>query len=113
MHIEIETHKPDSSIDKRLVAVCNASMRGPGFGKQIAELEKRAGEIPVAIVALHGFPEVRGKRRADCQHAETARGKGRRGQYRMAAMLAFEAFRKQHEKRTDFAAWQQSAPAPG
>ena len=56
-YLEVETHKPDNSVDKLLVAVCNANTRGVAFGKQITELEKRAGEIPVAIVRTTDFPK--------------------------------------------------------
>jgi hypothetical protein len=57
-YLEVETHKPDDGVDKLLVAVCNVNTRGPAFGKQISELEKRAGEIPVAIVRTTNFPKT-------------------------------------------------------
>src|SRR5262249_28587165 len=55
-YLEVETHKPDNSIEKRLVAVCNAKS-GASLIKQISELETRAGEIPVAIVRTTDFPK--------------------------------------------------------
>ena len=76
--VEVEAHKPDNSVDKRLVAVCNASTRSPAFVKQIAELEDRAGEIPVAIVRTTDFPKTGKAIAQDCQHAETPRAKSRR-----------------------------------
>ena len=108
-YVEVEAHKPDNSVDRRLVAVCNASTRGPAFGKQISELEDRAGEIPVAIVRTTDFPKA-GK-----AIAQIAGMLKRQGQKIVVAdadwrgMLAFEAFRKRHEHRPDFAAWQRSA----
>jgi hypothetical protein len=112
-HLEVETHKPDNSVDKLLVAVCNASTRSPAFGKQIAELEQRAGEVPVAIVRTTSFPKS-GK--AAAQIAMMLR---RHGKTVVAAdsdwrrMLAFEEFRAQHGMRPDFAAWQRSASPLG
>ena len=84
-YLEVETHKPDNGVDKLLVAVCNANTRGVAFGKQLSELEKRAGEIPVAIVRTTDFPKSGKAIDANCRHAETARAKGRRGRRRMAA----------------------------
>jgi len=108
-YLEVETHKPGNVIDKRLVALCNANVRGTGFGKQITELENRAGEIPVAIVRTTDFPKS-GK--AITHIAAILK---RHGEKVVAAnaewrrMLAFEAFRKQHEPRPDFAVWQKAA----
>jgi hypothetical protein len=107
-YLEVETHKPDNSVVKRLVAVCNAT-RGAAFLKQVSELENRAGEIPVAIVRTTEFPKS-GK-----AIAQIARMLKRDGQKVVAAdaewrrMLAFEAFRKRHEQRSDFPAWQKAA----
>ena len=102
-YLEVETHKPDNDVDKRLVAVCNASTRGPTFGKQIAELENRAGEIPVAIVRTTDFPKTGKAIDADCRHAETARAKRSSStDADWRRMLAFEAFRarRTHSGRT-------------
>ena len=90
-------------------AVCNAGTRGVAFGKQISELEKRAGEIPVAIVRTTDFPKT-GK--AATQIAGMLKRHGRTVVVADAdwrRMLAFEAFRKEHATRPDFAAWQKAA----
>ena len=108
-YLEVETHRPDSSVDKLLVGVCNANTRGIAFGKQISELEKRAGEIPVAIVRTTDFPKS-GK--AATQIAGMLRRHGRTvvvADSDWRRMLAFEAFRKQYATRLDFAAWQKAA----
>ena len=108
-YLEVETHKPDNSVTKRLVAVCNASTRGVAFGKQVSELEERADEIPVVIVRTTDFPKT-GK-----AIAQIAGMLKRHGEKVVAAdaewrrMLAFEAFRKRHEQRREFAAWQKAA----
>jgi hypothetical protein len=108
-YLEVETHKPDDSIDKRLVAVCNANTRGPALGKQITLLEQRAGEIPVAIVRTTEFPksgkvmtQIAGLLKRHGERVVVADAEWRR-------MQAFEAFRKQHRSRPDFAAWQKTA----
>src|SRR5271157_2753664 len=108
-YLEVETHRPDSGVDKLLVGVCNANTRGIAFGKQISELEKRAGEIPVAIVRTTDFPKS-GK--AATQIAGMLRRHGRTivvSDSDWRRMLAFEAFRKQYATRSDFAAWQKAA----
>jgi hypothetical protein len=108
-YLEVETHKADNSIDKLLVAVCNANTRGTGFANQISELAKRAGEITVAIVRTTDFPksgkaitQIAGMLKRHGEKVVAANAEWRR-------MLAFEAFRKQHEKRPDFATWQRTA----
>jgi hypothetical protein len=108
-YLEVETHKPDNSVDKLLVAVCNAVTRGVAFGKQIAELELRAGDVPVAIVRTTSFPKS-GK--AATQIAGMLRRHGRTvviADSDWRRMLAFEAFRARHAARIDFAVWQRSA----
>jgi hypothetical protein len=108
-YLEVETHKPDHSVEKLLVAVCNAGTRGVGFGKQLSDLEKRAGEIPVAIIRTTDFPKT-GK--AATQVAGMLRRHGRTVVVADAdwrRMQAFEAFRKAHTTRPDFAAWQKAA----
>ena len=108
-YLEVETHQPDNGVDKRLVALCNAYTRGPAFGKQLSDLENRAGEIPVVIVRTTDFPKS-GK-----AIAQIAGMLKRHGEKVVAAdaewrrMLAFEAFRKEHGQRSDFGAWQKAA----
>jgi DNA helicase HerA-like ATPase len=108
-YLEVETHKADNSLDKLLVAVCNANARGGGFGKQVTALAKRAGEIPVAIVRTIAFPKT------GIAAEQVAVLLKRRGRKAVVAdsdwrqMLAFEAFRKQHSTRRKFANWQKSA----
>jgi hypothetical protein len=108
-YLEVETHKSDGTIDKLLVAVCNGNPRGTAFAKQLAETEKRAGEIPVAIVRTTDFPksgkamkQIAGMLKRHGRTVVAANADWRR-------MLAFEAFRKQHASRPDFAAWQKAA----
>jgi len=108
-YLEVETHRPDSGVDKLLVGLCNASTRGTAFGKQIDDLEKRAGEITVAIVRTTNFPKA-GK--AAAQIAGMLKRHGRTvvvADTDWRRMLAFEAFRKQHKQRPDFATWQRGA----
>jgi Helicase HerA, central domain len=89
--------------------VCNVNTKGTAFGKQITELEKRAGEIPIAIVRTTDFPksgkaatQVAGMLKQHGRTAVVANADWRR-------MLAFEAFRKLHAIRPEFAAWQKGA----
>ncbi len=110
-YVEVETHKPDSSVDKLLVAVCNKSAQGGGLGRQLVELEKRLGEFPVALVRSTDFPKTKGSQVVG-QIARLLKLDGRRVVVSDAdwrRMLAFEAFRKQHGTRHDFVMWQKSA----
>ena len=91
--------------------MCNAGIRGAVFGKQIVELEQRAGEILVPrSCARPEFPKT-GK--AATQIAGMCSdGNGRRVVVANAdwrRMLAFEGFRSHHHARSDFAAWQKQA----
>ncbi len=107
-YLEVETHKPDNSIDKRLVALCNAKS-GASLVKQVSELERRAGEIPVAIVRTTDFPKT-GK--AITQIAGLLKRSGEKvvvADSDWRRMLAFEAFRREHATRPDFAPWQKTA----
>lgn len=103
-YLEVETHRPDGDVEKLLVAVCNAKP-GASLIKQVTHLERRAGEIAVAIVRTTDFPKS-GK--AIAQIAGLIK---RHGRTVVAAnadwrrMLAFEAFRKRHAGRPDFGAW--------
>ena len=84
-YLEVETHMPDDSVDKLLVGVCNAGTRGLAFGKQLSELEKRAGDMPVAIVRTTDFPKTGKAADADRRDAETARAAGGRRGHGLAA----------------------------
>jgi hypothetical protein len=109
--LEVETHKPDSSIDKLLVATCNKSPKGGGLGKQITEVEKRVGDFPVALIRTTDFPAGKGAK-VSGQIAKLLKRDGRRvvvSDTDWRRMLAFEAFRAQHANRPDFAAWQKAA----
>lgn len=108
-YLEVETHRPDNSIDKRLVAVCNANTRGTALGKQITDLQQRAGEFPVAIVRTTEFPksgkvitQIAGMLKRHGERVVVADAEWRR-------MLAFAAFRTGHKDRPDFAEWQRTA----
>jgi hypothetical protein len=108
-YVEVETHKPDNRVDKLLVAMCNAGTRGVAFGKQLSELEQRAGDIAVAIVRTTSFPKT-GK--AAKQIAGMLRRHGRTVVVADAdwrRMLAFNLFRARHGSRPDFAKWQKAA----
>ena len=57
-YVEVEVHKPDNTVDKLLVAVCNKSTRGVGFAKQLGDVEKRVGDFPVALIRTTDFPKT-------------------------------------------------------
>jgi Helicase HerA, central domain len=104
--IEIEAHR-GTAIDKLLVAVCNRKPQGGGLANQVTDVERRAGDIPVAIVRSTDFPKPTsqvGKQignllRRNGRIAVVANTDWRR-------MMAFEAFRKTHGTKFEFGAWQ-------
>lgn len=108
--IEVETHRPGNAVDKLLVAVCNRKPQGGGLANQVAEVERRAGDIPVAIVRTTDFPgpsaqvtkQIGKLLKRDARRVVVENADWRR-------MLAFEAFRQQHASRLDFPAWQRAA----
>jgi hypothetical protein len=107
--LELETHAPDDTADQRMVALCNANTRGPKFGKQLLELEQRAGEIPVVIVRTTEFPKS-GKA---MEHI--ARMLKRQGERLVVAdadwrrILAFMDFAKEQGHRPEFMEWQRGS----
>jgi hypothetical protein len=108
-YLEVEMQGPVDRVCKLLVAVCNKKAQGGGLGKQLDDLEKRAGEIPVAIVRTTDFPKS-GK--ASEQVAKMLKRDGRRVVVADAdwrRMLAFQAFRVQYGTRAEFVAWQKVA----
>lgn len=109
-YLEVETCKPNDDVEKLVVAVCNATTRGVAFGRQLSELEERAGEIPVAIVRTTDFPKA-GK--AATQVAGMLRRQGRTvvvSDSDWRRMLAFQGFLERHaDRRAELLAWQKQA----
>src|SRR5262249_50721762 len=110
-YLEVEMHGADNSVGKLLVAVCNKSARGGGLGQPLAEVEKRMGDFPVALVRTTEFPTTKTSEVVK-QVARLLKRDGRRVVVADAdwrRMLAFEAFRQKHATRPEFAAWQKAA----
>jgi hypothetical protein len=110
-YLEVDTQLADQSHGRLLVALCERGAQGGGLGKQIAEVEKRLGNFPVALVRTTEFPanpkSVVGKQIAGILKKDGRRVVIQNADWRK--MLAFEAFRTKKSKRSDFAAWQKSA----
>jgi hypothetical protein len=113
--IEVEAHKPENVVDRLLVAICNKSAKGGGLGKQLGEVEKRAGETPVVLVRTTDFPRTQTSQVVK-QIAQLLKRDGRRvvvedSEWRQ--MLAFRSFGEKHGKAPGFADWQKHGKAPG
>ena len=107
--LEVGTQASDDTIDQRVVAVCNANTRGPKFGKQLTDLENRAGEIPVTIIRTTEFPkggkaiqQIAGMLKRHGDKVVVADADWRR-------ILAFMEFAKEQAHRPDFTDWQKSS----
>ncbi|HVK11287.1 MAG TPA: AAA family ATPase, partial [Gemmataceae bacterium] len=108
--IEVETHRPGNVVDQLLVAVCNRKPQGGGLANQVTEVERRAGDIPVALVRTTDFPSPTAQ--VSKQIGKLLKRDGRRVVVENSdwrRILAFAAFRGQHGARADFAVWQRAA----
>ncbi len=108
--IEVDVHKVNDH-EPLLVAVCNQPTQRNKLEQQIEQIEKRCGELPVALVRNVPFPKTKGAKSVE-RIAKLIKQNGRRVVVENAEwrrMLAFEAFRQQHGTTTGFLAWQRTA----
>lgn len=107
--IQVEGHRPGDAIDKLLVAVCNKGANGIGLKTQLAKVKERLGDFPLVVVRTIEFPKsgVAVKQLNAMLGSAGRKVKVENADWRR--MLAFDAFRKQHSARPDFAAWQRQA----
>jgi hypothetical protein len=105
--IDVELEGPENRVDLLVVGLCNKEPRGGGLGRQIKEVEKRAGEHTPALVRSTDYPSnpraevtkqignliARGGRRAVVEDAD------------WRTMLAFLEFRRQHGEKAEFPQW--------
>ncbi len=105
--VPVEVHGPDNSVDLLLVGVCNKGAQGGHLGRQIKELEDRAGEHRPIIVRSTGYPRnprtevgrqigqlvARGGRRVVVEDSD------------WRTMAACQAFRSRHEKDPQLKTW--------
>jgi energy-coupling factor transporter ATP-binding protein EcfA2 len=104
--IELEIHTSDGGIDRRLIAVCNKKAQGGGLLKQLEQVQRRAGEIPVVLVRTLEFPK---SGQTTTLIAQLIKQKGRRVLLHnsdLRYMLAYEAFAQQQRQHPHFSAWQ-------
>jgi hypothetical protein len=105
--LAVEVHQPQNAVGRLLVAVCNKAAKGVGLANQITEAEKVASEIPVVLVRSTDFPR-NPKGVVSQQIGKLVSRGGRRVVVRdtdWRAMLALQAFQRQHGKDPQFAAW--------
>jgi hypothetical protein len=105
--IPVEAHGPENSVARLFVAVCDKSARGGGLGKQISEVEKRAGETPVVVVRSTEFPASPAAL-VSKQIAEVQRRGGRRVVIENAdwrQMAAYRAFHAAQQQKAIFRTW--------
>jgi hypothetical protein len=105
--VPVDIHGADNAVDRLLVAVCEKSAKGGGLGKQVAEVEKQAGEIPAVVVRSTAFPSSptaqvskqigkliqRGGRRVVVENADWRK------------IAAFQAFHAANAKDPTFVSW--------
>ena len=105
--IELEIHGRDGGVDRRLIAVCNKKVQGGGLLKQLEQVQRRAGEIPVDLVRSLDYPKTG---QATTLVARLIKHKGRRlslSNSDLRYMLAYEAFAQQKRQHPSFSTWQQ------
>jgi hypothetical protein len=110
-YLEVETHGTNNDVSKLLIAVCNKSARGGGLGREVAEIERRMGDFPVALVRTTDFPTTKTSEVVK-QIARLLKSEGLRvvvADAEWRRMIAFEAFRLKHAGHAGFAAWQKAA----
>ncbi|HZT81042.1 MAG TPA: helicase HerA-like domain-containing protein, partial [Gemmataceae bacterium] len=111
--VQVEVHWADTAVDRLLVAVCDRRAPGGGLGRQVAQVERRAGEIPAVLVRSTEFPKSPTAAVTKQIAAMIQRG-GRRVVVENAdwrAMQAFRAFHEREKARAEFLSWvRQSCP---
>lgn len=109
--IPVEIHT-GNAVDRLLVAICDKSSRGGGLANQIAEVTKRAGDLPAVFVRSTGFPTTPSAAVSkELAKWVAPRGKGRKVVVENSdwrAMAAFRDFHNRHHAEPGFAAWQRS-----
>src|SRR5262249_11806357 len=75
--VPVERHGPANAVDCFLVGVCEKDARGGRLGRQITEVEQRAGQLPAVLVRSTAFPARPGTAIANQVAAVLERG-GRR-----------------------------------
>lgn len=105
--IQVEIHGADNTLQRLVAGVCNRGTQGGGLGKQIKEVQDRAGDLPAAIIRSTDFPN-NPKAEVTKQIGKLVARGGKRvviedSEWR--AMLAAEEFHKQHEQAPEFQEW--------
>jgi hypothetical protein len=110
--VPVEVHTAGDAVDRLYVAICDKSSRGGGLGKQVEEVAKRAGEIPVVLVRSTAFPNTPTAAVSKLIAGLVApRGRGRRVVVENSdwrAMAAFREFHTEHHSEPGYADWQRS-----
>jgi hypothetical protein len=105
--IEVEVHTPDGAVDRLLVAVCNRGTQGGGLGRQVKEVQTRAGENKAVLVRSTNFP-TNPKTEVCKQVANVITKGGRRvvvEDTSWRTMLALRDFRKGRKDVPGFGEW--------
>ncbi len=106
--IPVEVHGPGNAVRKLLAAICNKAAQGGGLGRQITEVEKRAGDIPVALVRSTAFPPAKKNTQVGQQLAALLRQGGLMVPVEDAEwrkVLALRQFQDRYGSRPDFEDW--------
>lgn len=110
--VPVEVHGPGNAVDKLYVAVCDRGAQGGGLKNQVAEVERKAGEIPAVFVRSTDFPaSPTAEVSKQLARLVAPRGKGRRvvvANSDWRAMAAFREFHARHHKEPGFADWQRA-----
>jgi DNA helicase HerA-like ATPase len=109
--IRVERDGPGTTRETFLVAICQKSPQGGWLGRQIAEVEQRAGGLPVVLVRSYAFPK-NPKTQVARQIGKLIGTSGRRVEVEDSNWRAVHALRAFAEARSgdpQFAAWQRES----
>lgn len=109
--IRVERSGPGAARETFVIAICQKSAQGGWLGRQIAEVEQRAGGLPVVLVRSYAFPS-NPKTQVAKQIGKLIGTSGRRVEVEDSdwrALLALRAFAGLRSADVQYAAWQRES----
>lgn len=109
--IRVERDSPGAARETFVVAICQKSPQGGWLGRQIAEVEQRAGGLPVVLVRSYAFP-TNPKTQVAKLIGKLIGTTGRRVEVEDSdwrALLALRAFAESRSSEPQYSLWQRES----